>query len=243
MEAAHVPSPPPLPAAELAGVEVARGKSLTLSFDAKRCIHSRHCVTELPRVFRANTPGTWLFPDEAEPELLAAVIRECPSGALQYGRLDDRPAEPLPEVNLIHVQENGPYAVLADMDLGGRNVGYRATVCRCGQSKNKPLCDGSHTAAQFKATGAPATLDATALSERGGRLRIDATPNGPLALTGNVEVCAGTGRIVLRTVAARLCRCGHSNIKPLCDGSHVAAGFVSEQPATTIRVNAARPGG
>jgi hypothetical protein len=26
------------------------------------------------------------------------------------------------------VQENGPYAVLADMDLGGRNVGYRATA-------------------------------------------------------------------------------------------------------------------
>ena len=122
-----------------------------MSFDAKRCIHSRHCVTELPRVFQANTPGTWLFPNEAESEQLAAVIRECPSGALQYERLDDRPAEPSPAVNLIHVQENGPYAVLADMDLGGRNVGYRATLCRCGESKNKPLCDGSHAAAQFKA--------------------------------------------------------------------------------------------
>jgi len=237
-----VPFPPPLPAAELTGADIARGKSLTVSFDAKRCIHSRHCTTELPRVFRANTPGTWLFPDEAESELLAAVIRECPSGALQYERLDDRPAEPSPEVNLIHVQENGPYAVLADVDLGGRNVGYRVTLCRCGQSKNKPLCDGSHTAAQFKATGAPATLDATALSERGGRLRIDPTPNGPLALTGNVELCAGTGRIVLRTVAVRLCRCGHSKTKPLCDGSHVAAGFVSEGPATTTRGDAARPG-
>ena len=237
-----VPSPPPLPAAELAGADVARGKSLTVSFDAKRCIHSRHCVTELPRVFQANTPGTWLFPDEAESELLAAVIRECPSGALQYERLDDRPAEPSPEVNLIHVQENGPYAVLADTDLGGRNVGYRVTLCRCGQSKNKPLCDGSHTAVQFKATGAPATLDATALSERGGRLRIDPTPNGPLALTGNVELCAGTGHIVLRTVAVRLCRCGNSKTKPLCDGSHVAAGFVSGEPAATVRGNAARAG-
>jgi CDGSH-type Zn-finger protein/uncharacterized Fe-S cluster protein YjdI len=223
-----VPSPPPLPAAELAGADVARGKSLRVSFDAKRCIHSRHCVTELPRVFQANTPGTWLFPDQAESELLAAVIRECPSGALQYERLDDRPAEPVPEVNLIRVQENGPYAVLADTDLAGRNVGYRVTLCRCGQSKNKPLCDGSHTAAEFKATGAPATLDVTALSERAGRLRIDPTPNGPLALTGNVELCAGTGHIVLRTVAVRLCRCGHSKTKPLCDGSHVAAGFVSE---------------
>ena len=62
------------------------------------------------------------------------------------------------------------------------------------------------------------------------------------ALTGNVELCAGTGRIVFRTVAVRLCRCGHSNTKPVCDGSHVAAGFVSEEPATTTRINAARPG-
>jgi CDGSH-type Zn-finger protein/uncharacterized Fe-S cluster protein YjdI len=223
-----VPSPPPLRAAELAGADVARGKSLTVSFDAKRCIHSRHCVTELPRVFQANTPGTWLFPDEAEAELLAAVIRECPSGALQYERLDDRPAEPAPEVNLIRVQENGPYAVLANTDLEGRSVGYRVTLCRCGQSKNKPLCDGSHTAAEFKATGAPATLDATALAERGGKLRIDPIPNGPLALMGNVELCAGTGHVVLRTVAVRLCRCGHSKTKPVCDGSHVAAGFASE---------------
>jgi len=233
---------PPLPAAEIGGADVARGKSLTVLFDAKRCIHSRHCVTELPRVFQANKPGTWLFPDEAESELLAAVIRECPSGALRYERLDDRPPEPSPEVNLIHVQENGPYAVLADLDLGGRNVGYRATLCRCGQSKNKPLCDGSHNAAQFTATGAPATVDATALSERGGRLRIDPTPNGPLALTGNVELCAGTGRVVLRTVAVRLCRCGHSKTKPVCDGSHVAAGFVSEEPAASVRDDTARAG-
>jgi CDGSH-type Zn-finger protein len=33
----------------------------------------------------------------------------------------------------------------------------QATLCRCGQSKNKPLCDGSHTAAQFK--GKPLTKD------------------------------------------------------------------------------------
>ncbi len=226
--------PPPAdpPRGQIGRAEVARGSALSLSFTATRCIHSRHCVTELPAVFRANTPGTWLFPDEAHAELLAAVIRECPSGALQYERSDGGPAEPTPPVNLVHVRENGPYAVLASLELEGRSPGYRATLCRCGKSKNKPFCDQSHLASGFRASGEPATLKADALEQRGDTLRIDPEPNGPLKLTGNAEICSGTGRVILRTVSARLCRCGQSNTKPLCDGSHVGAGFISEAPDT-----------
>jgi CDGSH-type Zn-finger protein/uncharacterized Fe-S cluster protein YjdI len=228
-----VTAPPPVPspvvhsATTPGAIEIARGKSLTVVYDARRCIHSRHCVTELPRAFKANTPGTWLFPDEADPDLLAAVIRECPSGALHYDVGAGRTAEGAPEVNLIRVRENGPYAVLANVDLDGATVGYRVTLCRCGKSQDKPFCDRSHVAAGFEATGEPATLDTTELPERAGTLHIQPATDGPLVLSGNVEVCAGTGRIVLRTVSTRLCRCGHSKIKPLCDGSHVGAGFVS----------------
>jgi CDGSH-type Zn-finger protein len=83
-------------------------------------------------------------------------------------------------------------------------------------------------AAGFAATGEPATRDSTPLAERGGPLEINPVPNGPLQLRGNVEICAGTGRTVLRTRSARLCRCGASNDKPLCDGSHARVGFRSE---------------
>jgi CDGSH-type Zn-finger protein/uncharacterized Fe-S cluster protein YjdI len=223
-------APPPAPrATDLGAGEIARGKKLTMVFDAKRCIHSRHCVTELPRVFLANTPGEWLFPDAADVNLLTAVIRECPSGALHYERHDGQVGETVPEVNMIRIRENGPYAVLADLALEGKpDAGYRAVLCRCGQSKHKPLCDGSHNAAGFQATGEPATVDATALPDRAGALGITPTPNGPLRVEGNVEICANTGRIVLRTSGVNLCRCGHSKTKPICDGSHVAAGFRSD---------------
>jgi CDGSH-type Zn-finger protein len=45
---------------------------------------------------------------------------------------------------------------------------------------------------------------------------------------GNVEICAGTGRTVARVTQARLCRCGHSQTRPFCDLSHVAAGFEAD---------------
>ncbi len=232
---AAVPAPAKPPAALGAG-EIARGKKLTMVFDAHRCIHSRHCVTELPRVFLANTPGEWLFPDQADADLLAAVIRECPSGALHYERLDGHVGEEVPEVNMIRIRENGPYAVLADLAVTGReDAGYRAVLCRCGLSKNKPFCDTSHVAAGFAATGEPATVDATALPARAGTLAIEPLPNGPLRVTGNVEICANTGRIVLRTSGVNLCRCGHSKTKPICDGSHARVGFVSEDPVPTDR--------
>jgi CDGSH-type Zn-finger protein/uncharacterized Fe-S cluster protein YjdI len=209
-------------------IETARGSALTVVFDGKRCIHSRHCVTELPGVFRANIPSTWIFPDEAAPSQLAAVIRECPSGALHYvANAGAESVEAAPQVNLIRLRQNGPYAVLAQIELAGREEGMRLTLCRCGKSQNKPYCDGSHNGADFVATGEPTTIDATALPERAGILRIRPVPNGPLAVSGNLEICAGTGRVVLRTVDIRLCRCGHSQTKPICDGSHVRVGFVS----------------
>jgi CDGSH-type Zn-finger protein/uncharacterized Fe-S cluster protein YjdI len=210
------------------GIELAHGKAVSLSFDTKRCIHARFCVTGLPHVFLANTPGQWIHPDEASAERLAAVAQTCPSGAIQYVRHDGGQAEPAPDVNLIRVRENGPLAVHAAILLRREPVGYRATLCRCGQSRNKPYCDGAHAAAGFTATGEPGTLDTTMLAVRDGPLEIQPLKNGPLHVSGNLELCSGTGRAVLRTTETRLCRCGQSQNKPFCDGSHAGAGFVAE---------------
>lgn len=189
-------------------------------------MHARHCVTQLPGVFLANTPGKWIFPENTYPEELAAVIRQCPSGALLYkSKSPTLHDEEAPAVNILRLRENGPYALLADLEIDEQKAGYRATLCRCGKSMNKPFCDSSHVAANFKASGEPETLDATALQSRGGILSVNRTENGPLSLTGNLELCTGTGRVVLRTESVLLCRCGNSKSKPVCDGSHVAAGF------------------
>lgn len=237
--AASVPIPAPAPQPSVAAtaaeptpavspVEVAAGRELTVLFEARRCIHSRHCVLDAPSVFKANTPGEWIYPDTLRTEALVAVAHSCPSGAIRYHRRDNGPEEAAPPVNQLRIRENGPYAVHATIAVAGRDDGFRATLCRCGQSRKKPWCDGSHVSAAFVASGEPTSGNVEPLPQRDGLLAVTPLRNGPLQVVGNLEICAGTGRTVARTTEARLCRCGHSRNKPFCDLSHVAAAFEAD---------------
>jgi CDGSH-type Zn-finger protein len=178
-------------------------------------------------VFLANVKGPWIDPDGMDVERVAEIAHVCPSGAIRYRRKDGKPEEAAPLVNLIAVREAGPYAVRADMRLDGERVGFRATLCRCGASKNKPFCDGSHHDVQFAASGEPPTGETAMLPRRDGELAIDPELDGPLHVRGNLEITSGTGRAVARVTQTKLCRCGGSNTKPFCDGTHARIGFRS----------------
>jgi CDGSH-type Zn-finger protein/uncharacterized Fe-S cluster protein YjdI len=230
---AAAPAPPtaaataPVEPTTVNGVETADGRDITLTFEAHRCIHARFCVTGAPSVFLANVKGPWLHPDTLDVERLAAIAQECPSGAIRYRRKDGRPDETAPPVNLASIREAGPYALRGALRLDGVDIGYRATLCRCGASKNKPFCDSSHHEIGFSASGEPPSGKTEMLAVRDGVLAVDPQPDGPLQVRGNLEITSGTGRVVARVTAARLCRCGGSANKPFCDGSHARIGFRS----------------
>jgi len=209
------------------GVERVRGGRLELAFNGKRCIHARFCVTGAPMVFLSNVQGPWIHPDAMAVEQVVEVAHACPSGAIQYRRVDGGPDEPAPPVNLAAIREAGPYAFRGRLEIDGEPCGFRATLCRCGASKNKPFCDGSHHEAGFAATGEPASGSTGMLPVRDGVVAIDPVLNGPLSVRGNLEIVSGTGRVVARLTSARLCRCGGSASKPFCDGTHARIGFVS----------------
>lgn len=216
----------PPAATSVDGLDRVEGKEVTVTFNGKRCIHARFCVTQAPASFLADVDGPWILPDATDPEMLCAVIRQCPSGALAYERRDGK-AEPAPPANLVALRENGPYAVRAEILLDGAPAGYRATLCRCGASKKKPFCDKSHKYIGFVATGEPDSRETPKLEVRDGPLAIDPQPDGPLMLRGNLEIVSGTGRGVASLTRARLCRCGASRTKPFCDESHRRIGFHS----------------
>jgi CDGSH-type Zn-finger protein/uncharacterized Fe-S cluster protein YjdI len=211
-------------------VSVVTGREVTVTFDGKRCIHSRNCVLGHPEVFVPNVKGEWIFPDAAPAETVLQIGRNCPSGAIRVARNDGAAdSDAAPVVNTVRLRENGPLAFEAELQIAGEpQASPRATLCRCGQSQRKPFCDGSHTAAGFVATGEPETKPSEALAARNGPLDVQPTPNGSLKVTGNLEIVTGTGRTLNRVTQAFLCRCGQSANKPYCDGSHKAAGFAAD---------------
>lgn len=98
-------------------------------------------------------------------------------------------------------------------------------LCRCGASRNKPFCDESHRAAGFRdscslpvAKAAPPTAVLTDV------LSVVPAKDGPLQCTGPMTLHdpSGTGVFVEATY---LCRCGASQNKPYCDGTHRRIGF------------------
>jgi len=209
--------------------EIVAGRDLRVVFDGQRCIHSRRCVLGRPDVFVPNVPGEWIHPERATTAELVELAHLCPSGAIAWEPIDGRvAAEAPPIVNTAWVRENGPLAFHAQLRIAGQPDGFRATLCRCGASRRKPWCDGSHAAAGFAATGEPPAKDSQPLARRDGELDIVPVRDGPLQVKGSLELASGTGRTIDRSSETWLCRCGHSKNKPWCDGSHAAAGFKAD---------------
>ena len=212
----------------MSSIEIVDGKKVRIIFDAKKCIHSRGCVLSRPDVFVPNVQGEWIHPDAATPEAVAELAHQCPSGAIAYERLDGGANEHAPKVNLARVRENGPLAFHGELNIAGQPPTFRATLCRCGASNNKPYCDGGHNAAGFSASGEVAAKESAALVQRDGAQEIKPARNGPLLVSGAIEVVSGTGKTVNRTTNVAFCRCGHSANKPYCDGTHGKIGFMAD---------------
>jgi CDGSH-type Zn-finger protein len=67
-------------------------------------------------------------------------------------------------------------------------------------------------------------------------LTIRCRENGPLVITGAIKVVDHVGNafpIAPGKDTVALCRCGASNSKPFCDGSHKTCGFQAANLAPT----------
>jgi CDGSH-type Zn-finger protein/uncharacterized Fe-S cluster protein YjdI len=205
-----------------------RSERITVSFDLRRCIHARECVRGLPEVFNTEK-RPWIQPDRAEPDAITTIVLRCPSGALQFER-EDGVRETPSEENVIAIAENGPLYARGDIEIESPKGGTlfretRVALCRCGASQNKPFCDNTHKEIGFRHEG---SLGENRLSsgEAANRraLRVVPITNGPYLLRGEVEIRDAAGRSAYRGSKASLCRCGHSENKPFCDGSHARTG-------------------
>jgi len=137
--------------------KVYRGEGIEVSFDLDRCIHIGECLLTLPQVFDLER-RPWIDPDAADPDEVADMILRCPSGALQFRRLDGGAEETHATTN-VEPMRNGPLRVTGEirvrLDDGSEEILARATLCRCGESARKPFCDNTHLRNGFQAPGEP----------------------------------------------------------------------------------------
>lgn len=133
-------------------------------------------------------------------------------------------------MNTITVTTNGPLecrGAIELVDAEGKPLAAlsETRLCRCGHSANKPYCDDSHSQAGFTDSSAP-PASAEVVGETG-PLRLVVRPNGPLKLAGPCEVRHPVSGLIFAGRQTALCRCGQSNTKPFCDGTHRGVGFIA----------------
>ncbi|MPZ49432.1 MAG: hypothetical protein GEU75_09075 [Dehalococcoidia bacterium] len=132
-----------------------RGEGIVVLWEPKLCIHITNCIRHLPQVFNAGV-RPWIDASAASAEEIAAAVESCPTGALSYERTDGAPGEQAGETTTVEPRTNGPLFLRGRIEVrdpSGRvlRTATRVALCRCGYSGNKPYCDLSHRAIDFKA--------------------------------------------------------------------------------------------
>jgi len=204
------------------------GEQAEVHWDGRLCIHYGDCGRAEGELFVGGRQP-WCQPDLAGDEEIREVIKRCPTGALSVVFKGETWNETPASSNSLTISQDGPLYFDGDISIQaasdespGKRV--RAALCRCGLSANKPYCDNSHVKGGFSDSGAVGRKGDGCEGE-GGELSVKPIPDGPLLVRGNLEIRAASGRIAWHGASAALCRCGASQNKPFCDGSHKAAGF------------------
>ena len=136
------------------GVErIYSNANIAVSWEPRLCIHVGACFRNLPGVFKP-LKRPWVDVNAASPDEIAATVMMCPTGALHFERLDGGPQEAAPDVPTITERPNGPLYVRGQVKIqrqdGSVREDTRVVLCRCGQSANKPFCDGTHRTINFR---------------------------------------------------------------------------------------------
>ena len=126
---------------------------LTIVWEPKKCIHSAVCIQKLPDVYHPKKKP-WIQIENASTGALKQQIESCPSGALTYYLTHQLKKKENMAETKIDILANGPLLVhgtLKVMDAEGNfEIRDKTTAfCRCGASKKKPYCDGTHSKIGF----------------------------------------------------------------------------------------------
>lgn len=128
------------------------GVTVTVSYTPVLCTHAAQCQARAAAVFNPSQKP-WITPENGTLEGILDVIAACPSGALRVS-VGEQPSQHMTTGDVaIEVEKDGPYHVSnvpLEAEFNGEGASRaKYSLCRCGLSKNKPFCDGSHYDAKW----------------------------------------------------------------------------------------------
>ncbi|MFN8281899.1 MAG: (4Fe-4S)-binding protein [Chitinophagales bacterium] len=128
---------------------------ITVVWQPKKCIHSAKCWHGLGDVFNPKIKP-WIDVAKATSQQITEQVHLCPSGALSIKdefKNEDNSKNDFTSTE-IAVLKNGPLMIKGSLSLkhkdGKEEIHSEIYLCRCGQSDNKPFCDGTHKKCGFK---------------------------------------------------------------------------------------------
>ena len=129
-------------------------EEVTVIWKSDRCIHSENCFKGLSAVFDPNK-RPWVNVQGASTGKIVDQVNKCPSGALSY-RYHEKPTRNTmsEQEQIVEAAKDGPLLVHGNVRVkhsDGREEtrGKLTAFCRCGESGNKPFCDGTHKKTGF----------------------------------------------------------------------------------------------
>jgi CDGSH-type Zn-finger protein len=128
-------------------------REVTITYTPVLCSHAGECSRIARSIFNPSEKP-WIKPENGSVADVLSVLAACPSGALRIA-IADQTSQHLTTSDIeISVEKNGPYWV-KNIPLEAEFNGVGASrskyvLCRCGLSKNKPFCDGSHYDAKWQ---------------------------------------------------------------------------------------------
>jgi CDGSH-type Zn-finger protein len=136
--------------------QITEGPAMSLTDAESLCAFARFCDPNgqvWNQVERTDDPQV--------AKMFVRQVNNCPSGRLvAWDRATGKPVEHALPVSIGIIEDpaekvSGPLWLrggipLLAADGTAYEVRNRVTVCRCGASKNKPFCDGSHAAVKFR---------------------------------------------------------------------------------------------
>ena len=121
------------------------GDDIVLNDDHSLCMHAGFCGTRLTNVWQMLKESS----DKKIRDEIIAMVQRCPSGTLVHAlSRDSAGVEPELAREIVVIPE-GPLWVTGGIPIQRRDsqpleIRNRVTLCRCGASSKKPLCDGTH---------------------------------------------------------------------------------------------------